>query len=61
MNLYATLVDGEPFTQTWSIGPPPSPVLGLPALGKAGLGGLAVSNATLPICRTPKRFSWYFC
>ena len=37
------------------------PVLGLPALGKAGLSGLAVSNATLPICRTPKKFSWYFC
>jgi len=31
---YATLVDGEPVTQTWSIGPPLSPVLGFPVLRK---------------------------
>lgn len=40
LSLYATLVDGDPLTQTWSIGGAPQPVLGLPILGKGdGLSG----------------------
>jgi hypothetical protein len=40
LDLLATLVSGDPLTQTWSIGGPPPPLLGLPILGKGnGLSG----------------------
>ncbi|KAI9152269.1 Dothistromin biosynthesis peroxidase dotB [Paramyrothecium foliicola] len=40
LSLYATLVSGDPITQTWSIGGPPPPILGLPVLGPGnGLSG----------------------
>ncbi|KAF7563561.1 heme-thiolate peroxidase [Stylonectria norvegica] len=40
LSLYAVLVDGDPLTQTWSIGGAPKPALGLDILGKGdGLSG----------------------
>lgn len=40
LSLYATLVDGDPVSQTWSIGKATLPVLGLPILGQGdGLSG----------------------
>ena len=40
LSLYAVLVDGDPITQTWSIGKAPPTVLGSPALGIGdGLSG----------------------
>lgn len=40
LSLYATLVDGDPIAQTWSIGGAPPPLPGLPIIGSGnGLSG----------------------